>query len=322
VELALIYSLHNIHNHRSLHTHTHAHTHTHTHTHTHRRPTAAACSRATSSSSCSTTGPAPVSRGRGSRGSSSRRRRSTSTSTSRKRNRVGGVVVIINVTEANNSPPIPSLLPPSPYPSPLSPPPHILPYPILSYYPTLSYPIPPLPPHTLPGWTKGVNMFSDLTAAERRAYMGGDKRALHANAAKPANLRAEHLKASGGKLQSLDQLPASVDWRNIPNTISAVKDQGQCGSCWAFAAAETIESHVAINTGILNELSMQELVSAVLCCAVLCYAMLCCAMLCCAILCYAVLRCAVLFCAVLCCAFRDAFRDAHCLIWWLNTSLK
>lgn len=30
---------------------------------------------------------------------------------------------------------------------------------------------------------------------------------------------------------------------------------------WAFAATETIEAHVGINTGLLNELSMQELVS-------------------------------------------------------------
>jgi cathepsin L len=40
-----------------------------------------------------------------------------------------------------------------------------------------------------------------------------------------------------------------------------VKDQGSCGSCWAFAAAATIESYIGINTGLLTEVSMQELVS-------------------------------------------------------------
>ena len=52
-------------------------------------------------------------------------------------------------------------------------------------------------------------------------------------------------------------LPAGIDWRD-KKVVSAVKDQGGCGSCWAFSTAETVESHVAIKTGTLLVLSEQQ----------------------------------------------------------------
>jgi hypothetical protein len=51
-------------------------------------------------------------------------------------------------------------------------------------------------------------------------------------------------------VQDLTALPDSVDWRtHTPAVVSPVKNQGGCGSCWAFSTVETIESNIAINTG-------------------------------------------------------------------------
>ena len=55
-------------------------------------------------------------------------------------------------------------------------------------------------------------------------------------------------------------LPASVDWRD-DGVVTPVKDQGGCGSCWAFSTIETVESNVALTTGRLIALSAQEVVN-------------------------------------------------------------
>ena len=59
--------------------------------------------------------------------------------------------------------------------------------------------------------------------------------------------------------------PASVDWRDHNgNFVSGIRDQGQCGSCWAFSMTGALESYVLLNQnkpGTDLNLSEQVLIS-------------------------------------------------------------
>lgn len=55
-----------------------------------------------------------------------------------------------------------------------------------------------------------------------------------------------------------DDLPKSIDWRDI-GAVTAVKDQGNCGSCYIFAAVDAVESHYFIKTNNLLTLSVQNI---------------------------------------------------------------
>lgn len=54
-------------------------------------------------------------------------------------------------------------------------------------------------------------------------------------------------------------LPQSIDWR-ADGYVTPVKDQGNCGSCWAFSALAALEGQYFKKTGQLVSFSEQSLI--------------------------------------------------------------
>jgi cathepsin F len=105
--------------------------------------------------------------------------------------------------------------------------------------------------------TFGVNAFSDWTEEETKKMLmplGSHKkyRSGKNSFIQKINPIYENFQAEG------DEYPDFFDWRD-KGMVTPVKAQGQCGSCWAFAATATVESAFAIATGELRNLSEQEL---------------------------------------------------------------
>lgn len=65
----------------------------------------------------------------------------------------------------------------------------------------------------------------------------------------------------GGTVHVLaTDLPPEWDWRSS-DAVSSVKNQGPCGSCWAFASVAALESKIMIETGVELDLSEQILLN-------------------------------------------------------------
>ncbi|KAL4643316.1 hypothetical protein ACB092_02G084200 [Castanea dentata] len=95
----------------------------------------------------------------------------------------------------------------------------------------------------------GLNEFADLSHEEfKNKYLG----------LKPA-LPETRGSSRDFSYRDVVDLPKSVDWRK-KGAVTPVKNQGSCGSCWAFSTVAAVEGINQIVTGNLTSLSEQQLI--------------------------------------------------------------
>lgn len=96
-------------------------------------------------------------------------------------------------------------------------------------------------------YTLGHNEFSDMTSDEFNSVM-------------LTGYVEDKTREKDYEVLSTKNLDDAKDWVTL-GAVTPVKNQGQCGSCWAFSAVMSVEGDLFIEQGKLISLSEQDLVS-------------------------------------------------------------
>jgi cathepsin F len=105
-----------------------------------------------------------------------------------------------------------------------------------------------------PSAQHGVNQFTDMTQEEFAGQYLMPRTVFAERRARMAQAPVVDLTSFGAPL------PTTFDWRNNGSVLTPVKNQEQCGSCWAFSTTENIESVWALAGNKLVSLAPQQIV--------------------------------------------------------------
>jgi cathepsin L len=102
-------------------------------------------------------------------------------------------------------------------------------------------------------WTAGVNKLWDWTESEMQSLRGWD------GAMMPEGGSSRSVRKHATFLQAESDLPKEKLWTSL-QTAQHIRNQGDCGSCWAIAASTVLEAHSEIYTGKARTFSAQQIV--------------------------------------------------------------
>jgi len=105
-------------------------------------------------------------------------------------------------------------------------------------------------------YSKGVNKLWDWTDSELKTLRGWDGSKMPAGG---STMRSARQHSAFLQQDSLADVPTEKIWDNLVMSKN-IKNQANCGSCWAIASASTLEAHAEIYSGKPRSFSAQQIV--------------------------------------------------------------
>jgi len=118
-------------------------------------------------------------------------------------------------------------------------------------------------------WTAGINKLADRTLDELKAIRGYNRHHRAGSSSGDAasgSVSSTQLAEFGSPKELFKakkiEVPKSLDWAQQLASLAEVKDQGGCGSCWAFAAGTVLRAQSEIHSK-MRDFSYEEIVACV-----------------------------------------------------------